>query len=364
MATKQVQGNSDSNATAARLASLGPECGRSIQIISNRIDGLMSGEIVRNVEILADSHPTDARMILLSTADLLTKLEDSGNRTKVAYQIRPETPPTYASYKMFFLSQMVTDTVATPRLMKEVLGALKGLDSSEKDKAMLADNIFHSILQIQRGYGLTVTVSRNEITSESIRQIGAVTKAHLMDREAQERTGLYSIARYPPLIFNRGNGMETFSVEYAKATINNNGISRTIDDFKDPMLQVSASWNLIRLDKYMTQMKLTDATKKSVMRRVATHASTSMERNEQEAEKGMWLMASIAKTQNNAALQTANLLWGSLKKNASMEVIARYFTRILTYETNPNGLNEILSVLKDSNDQERAAYDIKARLES
>ena len=47
-----------------------------------------------------------------------------------------------------------------------------------------------------------------------------------------------------------------------------------------------------------------------------------------------------------------------------MEVIARYFTRILTYETNPNGLNEILSVLKDSNGQERAAYDIKARLES
>ena len=314
MATKQVQGNSDSNATAARLASLGPECGRSIQIISNRIDGLMSGEIVRNVEILADSHPTDARMILLSTADLLTKLEDSGNRTKVAYQIRPETPPTYASYKMFFLSQMVTDTVATPRLMKEVLGALKGLDSSEKDKAMLADNIFHSILQIQRGYGLTVTVQPQR---DHQREHKADRRGDKGAPDGQGGTGKDRALQHsevPAADIQQGQRHGNLLGEYAKATINNNGISRTIDDFKDPMLQVSASWNLIRLDKYMTQMKLTDATKKSVMRRVATHASTSMERNEQEAEKGMWLMASIAKTQNNQALQTANLLWGSFEE--------------------------------------------------
>ena len=350
---------SGANAIAEGLKNLGPECAHSLQIIRDSTSEETFGEIITRVAAIADSHAIDTRMILLSTSDTLSKLKGGENRAMTPKLISSDSP-IHTSYKMFFLSQMVTDTIATPKLMQGILKVLIEAGNGEMEKAMLADNVFHAVLQVQRRFTAEVLQSQQAaIEQDCLKQVYEAAKW-------PRGTGLFSVARYPPLIFNkRGSDAETFSAEYAKAVIGNESVSKVLDKFRDPMLQASAAWNLVRLDKYIGQMELDPENKSKIMHDVAQNAIRSLLTSEQEAEKSMWLVASVAKiAKSEDVLRAACNLWSSIKEGASMEVISRYFTRILDYEKDPQRLSAIFSSLRDSDDPEKAAFAIKVRLET
>ena len=349
----------DSDAAAERLERLGPECGRSLQIIMERAGASAFKDIVAKVARIADLHPIDARMILASASDLLSRLDDKGNRSKVPELITSDAP-VYTSYKMFFLSQMATDIIATPKLIGRIFDVLIKSEGSEMEKAMLADNIFHAVLQVQRRSTAGASDEQQaEMERESLKRAAEAA-------EWPKGTGLFSVTEYPPLIFCReGSDAKTFSVGYAKTIIGNAGISRLLDDFKDPLIQVSAAWDLVRLDKYMTQIGLSPEKKDEIMQKVALRATSSQPAREQETERSVWLMATVAKiTKSKEVVRAVYDLWNSIKKGSSMEVISRYFTSILSHETDPQRLSSMFSVLKESDNPEKAAFEIKECLET